>query len=1267
MGTQKKALLIQRNAELEKELVVKNRELEIESALDRVRSRSLSMHNSNELREVVAVVFQKLTELGFALERGAAVVLIFSEGSKDHMQWIADNEHSYPMAFKIPYSDDAMVADIFREKENATDFFSKIYPFEEKNNYFKYLFELTDYKLVPQDVKRMLLEIEDYGFSIAFEKNSAILIATNTGKLVSEDEKEILKRFAKVFEQAYTRFLDLQKAEAQAREARIQLAMERVRARTMAMHKSDELTDVAGLLFKQVSELGIKAWTTGFNVWSEDNNYWTDYITSPQGGFIEPYTIDATGFQVFKEVSEARKKGEEFFVSYLEGEMLKETYLHLSKFGDEQQYEKMLEGGFQFPSRQFNHFVFGSKVSLLFITYEPVPEAHDIFKRFGRVFEQTYTRFLDLQKAEAQAKEAHIEAALERVRSRSMAMRNSSEVMDIAVTLYDELQKLDFKFGAATIIIMDEKTGHMEHWLAGFIQKNHVESYQVNNSEHPLHAAQLASWREGAKFVSIELSGSALKSYAEEMFTQSGYKNLPDEEKAILSANEHAVFNLAYMRHGALMWAPSALSDENAIILQRFAKVFEQTYTRFLDLQKAEAQTRDAQIEAALERVRSEAMAMHSSDGLLSVTLVLREQMAILEQKDLESILIHIYNEKNNTFEAWFSYRYAQDPDGKIINGKCVLDWTKTRRASLDKEKYYLKESDYTIVADYTMLKEWYEYLEIQVPEVVEHNGRGDILIPDVLYYNYSKFSGGTLLLITNKEASVDSKYLLKRSAEVFNLAYTRFLDLLKTEAQAREAKIEAALERVRSRTLAMQKSDELAETSAVLFKQLIGLGIEPHRLYFSIIKDDSGVAEFWITDEDGTKVSTAYTANLNDNKTFKKMFSGWQEKKKSLVIDMQGEELQDYFSHLINLKVPFKDGISHKRRIQHLAYFNKGFIGMASPDEQPDETSHLLERFAAVFNLTFTRFNDLKIAEAHAIKAEEDLIKLQTEKKRAEDALSELQVTQAQLIQSEKMASLGELTAGIAHEIQNPLNFVNNFSDVNKEMLEELKAERLKPKAERDEKNEDDIINDVIANEQKINHHGKRADAIVKGMLQHSRTSTGVKEPIDINALCDEYLRLSYHGLRAKDKTFNAVPIAIGIETDFDKNIGKVNIIPQDVGRVLLNLFNNAFYAVNEKSRSANEGYKPTVSVQTKKEKDSVYITVSDNGNGIPQNVVDKIFQPFFTTKPTGQGTGLGLSLSYDIIKAHGGEIKVETNEGEGSEFLILIPVLNTNKSLKQ
>jgi signal transduction histidine kinase len=281
---------------------------------------------------------------------------------------------------------------------------------------------------------------------------------------------------------------------------------------------------------------------------------------------------------------------------------------------------------------------------------------------------------------------------------------------------------------------------------------------------------------------------------------------------------------------------------------------------------------------------------------------------------------------------------------------------------------------------------------------------------------------------------------------------------------------------------------------------------------------------------------------------------------------------------------------------------------------------------------------------------------------KEIEKAFTELKSTQVQLIHSEKMASLGELTAGIAHEIQNPLNFVNNFSEVSNELLAEMNEELLKGNIEEALA----ISADFKQNLEKINHHGKRAEGIVKGMLQHSRTSSGKKEPTDINTLCDEYLRLAYHGLRAKDKSFNAT-----MKTDFDENLGLVNVVPQDIGRVILNLITNAFYAVNEKesagvhaerSRGAKANstqvYVPTVSIITKKEDDTFQIMVKDNGNGMPKEIVDKIFQPFFTTKPTGQGTGLGLSMSYDIVtKGHGGELLVETEEGEGSTFSIELP----------
>ncbi len=339
--------------------------------------------------------------------------------------------------------------------------------------------------------------------------------------------------------------------------------------------------------------------------------------------------------------------------------------------------------------------------------------------------------------------------------------------------------------------------------------------------------------------------------------------------------------------------------------------------------------------------------------------------------------------------------------------------------------------------------------------------------------------------------------------------------------------------------------------------------------------------------------------------------------------------------------------GQQKTRQVQNLKY--KEELRKREAEEKDRESKAKLQRYLLIGGITALAFITLILVRNNRQKQKAKTI--------IEKAYSELKATQSLLIQSEKMASLGELTAGIAHEIQNPLNFVNNFSEVSNELIKEMvdevdKGNTAEVKA---------IATDLEQNLEKILHHGKRADAIVKGMLQHSRSSSGVKEPTDINALADEYLRLAYHGLRAKDKSFNAT-----MKTDYDASIGNINIIPQDIGRVILNLITNAFYVVDEKKKQSPTGYEPLVTVSTKALTPptagggrGVLISVKDNGNGIPQKVMDKIFQPFFTTKPTGQGTGLGLSLSYDIVKAHGGEIKVDTKEGEGTEFIINLPVV--------
>ncbi|HYM93601.1 MAG TPA: ATP-binding protein, partial [Chitinophagaceae bacterium] len=512
-------------------------------------------------------------------------------------------------------------------------------------------------------------------------------------------------------------------------------------------------------------------------------------------------------------------------------------------------------------------------------------------------------------------------------------------------------------------------------------------------------------------------------------------------------------------------------------------------------------------------------------------------------------------------------------------------------------------------------------------------------------------FSKGYLCIIT--QVPCPDEIIFRRFAQVFDLTYTRFLDLQKAEAQTREALIEGALERVRARALAMQQPEELKDVAQVLRNEMGALGVEELETSSIYIHGDSSEnVECWYALQDPKHtekkmVSDHFLLNLDDTWVGREMENFYHSNEKQTSVVMQGANRREWIEYCYKHSPVFSGfyGATIPDRTYHLYKFSHGYIGAAAPGDISAESWRLLSRAASVFSLAYSRFKDLS-------QARNDLIKLKEEKKRAEDALTELQATQKQLIQSEKMASLGELTAGIAHEIQNPLNFVNNFSEVSSELVDEMREEL----ANGNQQLANEIANDLKQNLEKINHHGKRADVIVKGMLQHSRSSSGQKEPTDINALTDEYLRLAYHGLRAKDKSFNAT-----METDFDETIGKINIVPQDIGRVILNLITNAFYAVTEKKtlRQVQDGYEPTVSVSTKKLNDKVEVKVRDNGNGIPQKVLDKIFQPFFTTKPTGQGTGLGLSLSYDIVKAHGGEIRVDTKENEGTEFTIQLPMI--------
>ncbi len=1589
-------LLEETIAELEqkrKAVEEQNRELEIEAALEKIRSRSLAMHKSEELQEVATTIYERLHDL--KIEMDFANLLSLIEGSKDYHVWVS----GLSKPIRIPFNDFTEVQRIYNGlMERREELFTHTFSGEMRNEYYQFLLQQTDLgKNLPEAQKKHLLESPFNTASLAVTRNTCIQLVRLSDKAFSKEENGILKRFAKVFEQTYTRFLDLQKAEAQAREAKIEAALERVRSRTMAMQRSEELPNAALLMFQQLQALGVSQFACSFNIWDDDRKASTCW-GAREDALAPPFKTSSSK-DIFVHILEAAQRGEQLFIAEQRGEELETHYRYMMTIPEVKVIaEELSKHGLSFPTFQIVHCAFFSQGYLMFITYERVPEAHDIFKRFGKVFDQTYTRFLDLQKAEAQAREATIEAALERVRSRSMGMQKSEELKEVIQVTYDQLVHLNIHVDQAGFVMDYKESEGWNLWVATNLEapsKQHIPYFESKNWNLFLEAKE-----KGLDFYALTLTFEEKNKF----FQKCGeyIPGMPEETmQAIYSypglAMSVVLLNNVCLYIDNLLGTP--YSDAENATLIRFGKVFEQTYTRFLDLQKAEAQAREAKIEVSLERVRASAMAMHNSEDLTNTIKVFYQQIGLLSEtprrcgidiidKDTHSVEISSMNttEEGKPLEAigkillkghrvlegiydnWLLQKeyypvlkddeireyydfvrphvgypdYIQDevhyghffsfPEG------CIYVWT-TKGLSEDELKIYRRftsvfsltykrykdllhaeaqareaqiEAALERVRSRSMAmqksEELRDVIQVVFQQFQELNFKLDaasfnldyresddlnawiassvltyptkILVPyidnDVIKMHKEAkekrldFSTGTvsfeekskfwehffnhapvpperqqyilsapgfatsLVLMSNVSLfivnyagipfSEGENAILKRFGKVFQQTYTRFLDLQKAEAQAREAQIEAALEKVRGKAMAMHNSNDLMATAGVVFTELRRLGINSFRGGVGLINNkESRTVKMYsaISSQEGDTLSLPGTIILEGHPVLSKIWDCLIDQSDYFPV-LKGELLESYYSKISStFKVPLTQS---KYNEEHGCFliFSGGAFYVWSEKPYTEAEIRILHRFKTIIDLTFRRYIELQKSEANALEAVrsasldrvraeiasmrttadlekitpliwkeltilgipfarcgifimdekeemihtflstpdgkaiaafhlsytsspfvdaidkwrakkihvthrdaegfsaladsfvkegqiatreqylstvpkdglylhyvpflqgvlyvgnttslsgdslhlvqsvadafstayaryEDFNKIESAKAQVEKTLVDLKLAQSQLVQSEKMASLGELTAGIAHEIQNPLNFVNNFSEVNTELIKEIQDERRKTQDKRDEKLEDELLQDIVQNQEKINHHGKRAADIVKGMLQHSRSSSGVKEPTDINALADEYLRLAYHGLRAKDKSFNAE-----LKTDFDESIGNINIIPQDIGRVILNLITNAFYVVNEKAKQNIAGYEPTVSVSTKKDGNKVLISVKDNGNGIPEHVKEKIFQPFFTTKPTGQGTGLGLSLSYDIVKAHGGELRAETQEGAGSEFVISLP----------
>ena len=1408
------------------------REAEIQLGLERVRARSLAMHKSEELLAVIEVVSKQLLGLSLNFD-----TVSFGKNNLegDFKFWLTSSGQPQPVLLQVPHLDSRVLKTVVAAQKDGVDFITDVFTIQENKEWSEHLFKYSDLKYFPEKVKQHILNSPGFARSSFLLKNIDLYVGNYRAVPFTDVENAIFKRFAQVFEQAYTRFLDLLKAEAQAKEAQIEVSLERVRARTMAMHKSEELLDAGSLLYHELLKFGISNLTSGYCLMEADEKFGWNYIANQIDGAVlpKPMGIPHNETDVMRSIAQSWKKQEPFHIIELnEAEtVIHQTFIAERTINFYMTAEELIARTPKRLALQTFNFKQGY---LLIVGAEPLlKEQVEMLVRFARVFEMTYQRFLDLQKAEAQAREAQIEASLERVRSRTMAMHNTDDITATVTTFFNEIIGLGLGNSTRCGIGILCQSEMMELWTASLQKKSQitVESGLLDMTSHPLLKGVKATWAAGNPSFEYTLIGADTQAYFRTINAAPDYPFKIDLD----SLPEIIYHHSYYFKDGTLfVFSMEPMRQDIQTICTRFASVFGQTYSRFLDLQKAEAQAREAQIEAAMERIRSRALAMRGSEEIMEVITELRRQIDSLGQLDLESSVVHLYTAGAETFESIAATRPpGESGEIELTNASFPVDASPQIKHMI--AMYASKETEYTIEFDKAMTDKWLQVMVQYAPTTAKRlEGFVGNRRPDnrSVFWNFADFSEGSLMLVTHSPASDDTKEVLRKTAQVFDLAYRRYRDLQKAEARAWEAQIEAALERVRSRSMAMQHSSELNLILAKVFEELTSLELAMERAVIWTYNTENRSVRWWAANPEAESGSESFFIGNCDDPVYNVYWKAWEERRTKYLYILEGDYKANWTDVLFNktelgrLPEIVKSAMAKPEKLYLYNTFNDfGVLFIACLEPMSEDKFTILERFGKVFDQSYTRFNDIKQAEARAKEAikqssldrvrgqiasmrstvdleritplvwdeltilgvpfircgvfiideatqivgaylsspngaslgvlnlpfaassltsetveywrkkkvlhqhwnreefvawtqslmeqgllenkttyqgtseppelldlhfipfdqgmlyvgseaalttfqvelvqalastfsvayarYEDFAQLEKAKESVEYTLVELKATQNQLVQSEKMASLGELTAGIAHEIQNPLNFVNNFSEVSKELLEEM----LEEINDGNTAEVQALANDVIQNLEKIVHHGKRADGIVKGMLQHSRSSSGQKEPTDINVLADEYLRLAYHGLRAKDKSFNAT-----LETHFDETMGKVNVVAQDIGRVILNLITNAFYAVNEKTSLANASedikYEPTVWVGTKKDEDHIIISIKDNGNGIPQKALDKIFQPFFTTKPTGEGTGLGLSMSYDIVtKGHGGELKVETKEGVGSEFIIALP----------
>jgi len=1010
-------------------------------------------------------------------------------------------------------------------------------------------------------------------------------------------------------------------------ELEIEAALERVRAVAMGMKEPEDMLDVCRIISDQLQQFGVdKIRNVQLAIIDENIGQYLCYQ------YFTPYEKTAVEKTEYLKspvehgmVNQMLASRDGYFIGGLSGKELEEFRSHRKE-------ENHFPDPFLDKATELDYcFLSIGEGGLGLTLYQPITEdVLTLFKRFHQVFSLAYQRFRDIQKAEAQAREAQIEAALERVRAQTMAMHSSEDVGKCIVKMFAELTALGVDEGTRFGIgILNHDNENNQLWTArkeGEEVKMHIGNLDM--SWHPLLISARKAWMAQIPFHKYVLEGEDLLDYYRMLNTAPDYKIQIPIEKLPKKEIQHCFI----FEHGFFYaFSPHEFQPDLIQITKRFSSLFEQTYRRYLDLVKAEAQTREAQIEAALEKVRSLSLAMHHSDELEKVVMGVSERLSELGFQ-CDGSLIFIFDSEKRNITLWIATSHLPAPlkihlpfDPVMVNNPV---W---------KTLWHAMETGEHVVNKIFSGKEkddYFRYVQKYNPETLQIPVKGSELeLPDwTVTLAAEKNAILSVDTWSDKVITHDEFQILIRFAKVFQQAYTRFLDLQKAEAQAKEATKQASLDRVRGVISSMRSAADLELITPLIFKELTILGVPFIRCGVFIIHEKQEIVEAYLSSPDGNSLGVLrlpFQASELTYQTVEAWRKGvvyrkhWNKEDFMQWIEqlMKQDQIQDSSTYQGSAAPPESLDL-------HFVPFAQGMLYVGSIGPLGEEEIELVKSLTKAFSIAYARY--------------EDFVKLDNAKAEVESAMTELKATQSQLVQQEKLASLGQLTAGIAHEIKNPLNFVNNFSEVSIEMIEEIRDSRLKtqdtrPKTEDDEI-EDEILEDIKANLKKIHEHGSRANGIVTSMLQHSRGGTGKKEPTDLNALIKEYSNLAFHGMRAGKN-----PINVAIDLQLDEQIRNVPLVSEDFSRVLLNLCNNAFDAM----RITAEIQPPKLSIRTKLQSEKILIEVEDNGAGIPDEIKDKILQPFFTTKKGTEGTGLGLSITHDIIKAHGGQLDIQSQPG--------------------